>query len=57
VIDVEELTSMLVALVDPNSTDVIPTKPVPVMVSDVPPAAGPLLAAIFLIVGAGPGAT
>ena len=41
VIEVAELTVKLVALVAPNLTAVAPVKPVPVIVTDVPPAVGP----------------
>ena len=40
VIGVAELTVTLVAAVEPKSTAVAPVKPVPVMVTEVPPAAG-----------------
>ena len=36
-----ELTATLVAAVVPKSTAVAPVKPVPVIVTDVPPAEGP----------------
>ncbi len=41
VICVAELTVKLVALIPPNCTAVAPVKPVPVMTTTVPPAAGP----------------
>src|ERR1700681_3051905 len=41
VIDVAELTLKLVAAVGPKSTAVAPVKFVPVMLTDVPPPAGP----------------
>ena len=40
-IEVDELTVKLVALVVPNLTDVAPVKLVPVMVTVVPPVPGP----------------
>ena len=43
VIDVAELTVKLVALVVPNLTAVAPVNWVPVMVTVVPPEAGPVL--------------
>jgi hypothetical protein len=42
VIDVSEFTVMFVAAADPNLTEVAPVKPLPEMVTDVPPAAGPV---------------
>jgi len=57
VIAVEELTVKLVALVEPNLTAVTPLKLVPVMVTTVPPATGPLVGLTFVTVGAGPGGT
>ena len=51
VIDVAEFTAKLVAAVEPNLTAVAPVKLVPVMVTEVPPAAGPFLGDNFLIVG------
>ncbi len=41
VIWVSETTVKVVAAVEPKSTAVAPVKPVPVMVTEVPPAAGP----------------
>jgi hypothetical protein len=41
VIDVEELTVKLLAAVAPKVTAVAPENPVPVIVTDVPPAPGP----------------
>ena len=41
VIEVAELTVKLAALLAPNFTAVAPVKFVPVIVTDVPPAAGP----------------
>jgi hypothetical protein len=52
VIDVALLTVKVVAAVAPKSTAVAPVKFVPVMVTDVPPAAGPLLGLTFVTVGA-----
>jgi len=52
VIEVAELTVKLVALVAPNFTAVAPVKPVPVTVTDVPPAAGPDVGEIEVTVGA-----
>ena len=51
VIDVAELTVTLVAAVDPNFTVLPEANPVPVMVTDVPPAVGPLLGLIAVTVG------
>jgi hypothetical protein len=42
VIEVVELTVKLVALTEPKLTALVPLKPVPVMVTTVPPASGPL---------------
>jgi hypothetical protein len=52
-IDVAELTVKTEALVEPNLTDVAPVKPVPVIITDVPPAAGPLLGSTLVTVGGG----
>ena len=52
VIEVAELTVKLVAAVAPNVTAVVPLNPVPVMVTDVPPAAGPDVGEIEVTVGA-----
>lgn len=46
-------STTLVAATPPIVTDVAPEKSVPVMVTAVPPAVGPLLGAIPLITGAG----
>ena len=54
VIEVVEWTTKLAALVEPNSTARTPMKLVPVIVTEVPPAAGPLLAESFLTAGASP---
>jgi hypothetical protein len=53
VIDVLLLTTTLVAAVPPRLTVAPDWNPVPVMVTAVPPAAGPELGAIELTVGAG----
>jgi hypothetical protein len=53
VIEVDETTLNAVAETAPNLTDVAPVKPVPVMVTDVSPAWGPLFGAIEVTVGAG----
>ena len=53
VIDVALFTVKLVAGVEPKSTPVTPVKFVPVMVTGVPPAAGPLVGLIPDTVGAG----
>lgn len=52
VIEVAELTVKLVALAAPNFTAVAPVRFVPVMVTVVPPAAGPDVGAIDVTVGA-----
>jgi hypothetical protein len=52
VIEVAELTVKLVALVAPNLTAVAPVNTVPVMVTEVPPAAGPEVGEIDVTVGA-----
>ena len=55
-IEVGELILKLAAgLVGPNLTAVTPAKPVPVIVTAVPPAAEPLFGEILLIVGLTPG--
>ncbi len=51
VIDVAELTVKLVALVAPNFTAVAPDSDVPVMVTDVPPVAGPVFGATDVTAG------
>jgi hypothetical protein len=53
VIEVALLTVNDVALVAPNRTAVAPVRFVPVMVTLVPPAAGPLFGLTLVIVGAG----
>jgi hypothetical protein len=52
VIDVAEVTVKLVAAVAPNVTAVAPVKPVPVIVTDVPPDSGPVVGAIDVTLGA-----
>jgi hypothetical protein len=52
VIEVAELTVKVVALVAPNFTAVAPVNAVPVMVTDVPPVAGPDVGEIDVTVGA-----
>jgi len=52
VIDVALLTVNEVAAVPPNFTAVAPVKLLPVMVTGVPPAAGPLFGEIEVTVGA-----
>jgi hypothetical protein len=52
VIEVAETTVMPVALLLPNFTAVAPVKPVPPIVTSVPPAVGPALGAIDVTVGA-----
>jgi len=54
---VGEVTLKLAAASEPTSTFVTARKPVPVIVSDVPPAAGPLFRMRLLMAGASPGAT
>jgi hypothetical protein len=51
VIDVDETTVTLVAAAPPIVTAVAPVKPVPVMVTGVPPAVVPELGEIALTVG------
>ena len=54
VIDVVELTVMLVAGPVPKATVVAPgTNPVPVMVTTVPPASGPPLGLVAMTIGTG----
>jgi hypothetical protein len=55
VIEVLELTVKLVASVEPNLTVLAPLKLVPVIVTMVPPASGPLLGLTPVTVGAGVG--
>ena len=52
VIDVEDTTVTEVAAAPPIVTAVAPVKPVPEMVTLVPPAIGPVLGEIALTVGA-----
>ena len=54
-IEVAELTVKFVAPVTPKFTAVTPVKPVPVMVTVVPPIAGPDVGKIELTVGGGAG--
>ena len=54
VIVVSLTTVKFVAAVVPKSTAVAPVKPVPVIVTDVPPAAGPLVGLRPVTVGAAP---
>ena len=51
VIDVAELTVKPVAGVAPKLTAVAPVKPVPVMVTEVPPAVGPVVGVVEVTVG------
>ncbi len=53
VIWVSELTVNEVAAVAPNATAVAPVNPVPVIVTEVPPACGPLLGLTLVTVGGG----
>jgi hypothetical protein len=50
-IDVGEFTVKLAAGDEPNMTDVVPVKPVPVTVTKVPPEVPPVLGEILVIVG------
>jgi hypothetical protein len=52
VICVEELTVNAVAAVPPNDTAVAPEKPVPVMITEVPPPVGPAVGEMPVTVGA-----
>ena len=52
VIEVAELTVKLAAVVPPNATAVAPVRLVPVIVTTVPPAAGPNVGEIEVTVGA-----
>ena len=56
VIEISLLTVKLVAAVAPNLTAVEPVKPVPVIATEVPPAARPVVGEMLVTVGAG-GAT
>ena len=51
VIDVEELTVTAVAVTVPNITVADDVKPVPVMITDVPPLVEPLVGLIAVTVG------
>ena len=53
VIEVAELTVKPVAGVAPKVTAVAPVNPVPVMLTEVPPAVGPEVGEIRVTVGAG----
>jgi hypothetical protein len=53
VIVLSPLTVKLVAVAPPNVTAVAPVKPLPDMVTEVPPAVGPLFGATEAIVGTG----
>jgi hypothetical protein len=57
VIEVSEFTVKLATLVAPNLTAVAPVKLVPVIVTVVPPGAGPELGSTLVTVGAGPTAS
>jgi len=52
VMDVAESTTTFVAELAPNFTAVAPVKSVPVMITDVPPAAGPFVGLNNVTVGA-----
>jgi hypothetical protein len=54
VMDVAEFTVKLVAAVGPKSTVVAPVRFPPVMVTVVPPAAGPVLGSMCFTLGAAP---
>ncbi len=56
-IDVGESTVKLEALFEPNLTATTPMKPVPLIVTVVRPASGPLCGLSFVIVGAAPALT
>lgn len=45
-ISLSEMTVKLLADVEPKDTPVVPVKPVPVIVTEVPPAAGPSVGAM-----------
>ena len=53
VISVSETTITDVAGVPPKVTEVVPVKPVPVIVTEVPPSLFPEFGEIFVIVGGG----
>ena len=52
-IEVSELTVKLPATTEPKVTFVTPVNPLPVIVTEVPPAAGPDLGESFVTVGGG----
>lgn len=52
VIDVAETTVKLFAAAEPNLTALAPVKLVPVIVTVVPPASGPVFGSTFVTVGA-----
>jgi hypothetical protein len=52
-IESSEFTTKLVAATPPTSTPVVPVKPAPAMVTDVPPVAGPVLGDTDEIAGRG----
>ena len=54
VMSVEETTVKLVAATAPKSTEVAPLKPVPVMVTVVPPAGGPEVGETAVMAGTVP---
>ena len=54
VMSVEETTLKLVAATAPKSTEVAPVKPVPVMVTVVPPAGGPEVGEMAVMAGTDP---
>jgi len=51
VMEVAELTVKLVTAIEPKFRAVAPVKPVPVITTEVPPAARPLVGDIAVIVG------
>lgn len=53
VICVSEFTVKVMAETPPKATAEVPVKPVPVRVTDVPPANGPMLGETEVMVGAG----
>jgi hypothetical protein len=53
VIEVPDLTVNAVAAFDPNLTAVAFVKPVPVIVTEVPPASGPAFGLMLVTVGIG----
>jgi hypothetical protein len=56
VISVSFTIVKVLAFVDPKETLVAPVKPVPVIVTDVPPVSGPLVGLILVTFGTGGGA-